>query len=135
VFSGICGSLTGVLTNRFGTAHVHGCALFGISISTLGVTATAFSPVFAFATMGLFGAAYIVATGVFLIQGIKLMPDRPDLGLGIPFLSLALGQAIGTPLFGAAMNAIGTLGALAMFAAAACVAIFFKPRRKGVVLN
>ena len=100
-----------------------------------GVTATAFSPVFAFATMGLFGAAYIVATGVFLIQGIKLMPDRPDLGLGIPFLSLALGQAIGTPLFGAAMNAIGTLGALAMFAAAACVAIFFKPRRKGVVLN
>lgn len=126
--AGISGSLTGVLTNRFGTARVHGCALLGIALGTLGLAATAFSPGYGFAAMGLFGAAYIVSSGTFLIQGIKLLADRPDLGLGIPFLSLALGQAVGTPLFGATLSATGTVGALAIFAVAACLAIYVRPR-------
>ncbi len=125
---GISGSLTGVLTNRFGTARVHGYALLGIAVGTIGFAATDVSPVFAFAAMGLFGAAYIVSTGAYLIQGINLLSDRPDQGLGIPFLSLALGQAVGTPLFGATLKAIGPVGTLAIFAAAAGVAIVVRPR-------
>ncbi|MBD8577167.1 MFS transporter [Pseudomonas syringae] len=126
--SGVSGALTGVLTDRFGTARVHACALLGIAMGTLGLAATSFSPVYGFACMGLFGAAYIVSSGAFLIQGIHLLSDRPDLGLGLPFLSLAVGQAIGTPLFGATMQAAGAVGALAIFAGAACLAICLRPR-------
>lgn len=126
--AGICGSLTGVLTNRFGTACVHGGSLVAIAVGTLGLCAASISPVYGFAAMGLFGAAYIVSTGAFLIQGIDLLVDRPDLGLGIPFLTLALGQTVGTPLFGVTLDAAGTVGALAMFASAACLAIFIRPR-------
>lgn len=126
--SGISGSLTGVLTNRFGTARVHGCSLLAIAVGTLGLAAAGFSTGVGFAAMGLFGAAYIVSTGAFLIQGINLLSDRPDLGLGIPFLSLALGQAVGTPLFGAILTQAGTVGALGLFSAVACVAIFVRPR-------
>lgn len=73
--------------------------------------------------MCLFGAAYIVSSGVYLIQGINLFTDRPDLGLGIPFLVLALGQTAGTPLFGAVLENAGVTVALCAFALAAGMAM------------
>lgn len=121
--AGVSGSLTGVLTNRFGTKRVQRLALAGMAVGTLGLVATSLSTVFGFVTMGLFGAAYIISSGTYLIQGIDLLPDRPDLGLGVPFLVLALGQSVGTPLFGATLAAVGPLTALAVFAATACLAM------------
>ena len=121
--AGVSGSLTGLLTNRFGTRRVHGLALAGMAIGTLGLAATSFSTAYGFAAMGLFGAAYIVSTGTYLIQGIELLSDRPDLGLGLPFLVLALGQSVGTPLFGATLAEAGPLIALAISAATACFAM------------
>lgn len=121
--AGVSGSLTGLLTNRFGTRRVQGLALFAMAAGTIGLAAASFSTAYGFAAMSLFGATYIVSSGTYLIQGIKLLPDRPDLGLGVPFLVLALGQSVGTPLFGAALAGAGPLSALAAFAAAACLAI------------
>ena len=121
--AGISGSMTGVLTNRFGTRRVQGLALSGMAIGTLGLAATSLSTAYGYAAMGLFGAAYIVSSGTYLIQGIALLPDRPDLGLGIPFLVLALGQSVGTPLFGVTLAGAGPLTALAVFAATACLAM------------
>lgn len=126
--AGISGSLTGLLSDRFGIGRVHGGSLLAIAVATLGLASASISPVYGFAAMGLFGAAYIVSTGAFLIQGIELLADRPDLGLGIPFLTLALGQAAGAPLFGAALDVVGTVTALVMFAAAAGLAIFIRPQ-------
>jgi len=125
--AGISGSLTGVLTHRFGTARVHGFSLLGIAIGTLGLAMGSLSTVYATAAMCVFGAAYIVSSGALLIQGIELLADRPDLGLGIPFLVIALGQTVGTPLFGFTLDALGVATALVAFAAAACVAIFVRP--------
>ncbi|WP_415845918.1 MFS transporter [Stutzerimonas zhaodongensis] len=121
--AGISGSLTGLLTNRLGTKRVQRLALAGMAVGTIGLAATSFSTAYGFAAMGLFGAAYIVSSGTYLIQGIDLLPDRPDLGLGIPFLVLALGQSVGTPLFGATLAGAGPLAALAAFAATACLAM------------
>ncbi len=121
--AGISGSLTGVLTNRLGTKRVQRLALAGMAVGTIGLAATSFSTAYGFAAMGLFGAAYIVSSGTYLIQGIDLLPDRPDLGLGIPFLVLALGQSVGTPLFGATLAGAGPPAALAVFAATACLAM------------
>lgn len=129
--AGISGSLTGLLTNRFGTRRVQGLALSGMAVGTAGLLAAYFSPAFGFAAMSLFGAAYIVSSGTYLIQGIDLLPDRPDLGLGIPFLVLALGQSVGTPLFGAVLNLTGATFALTAFAAVACIASI-RPLNKAV---
>lgn len=125
--AGMSGSLTGMLTNRFGTARIHALSLLAIACGTLGLTATAFSPAYGFVAMGVFGAAYIVSSGALLIRGIELFSDRPELGLGIPFLSLAIGQSVGTPLFGATLKSTGSTAALGLFAAAACLAIFIRP--------
>lgn len=121
--AGISGCTTGVLTGRFGVARVHRWALAGIAAGTLGLAAASVSALYGLAAMCLFGAAYIVSSGVYLIQGINLFPDRPDLGLGIPFLVLALGQTAGTPLFGAVLENAGVNVALCAFALAAGVAM------------
>lgn len=121
--AGISGCTTGVLTGRFGVARVHRLALAGIAVGTLGLTAASVSAVYGLAAMCLFGAAYIVSSGVYLIQGINLFADRPDLGLGIPFLVLALGQTAGTPLFGAVLENAGVNVALCAFAVAAGMAM------------
>lgn len=126
--SGMVGALTGVFTHRFGVRPVHVVALLAMALATAGLVMAALSPVYGFVAMALFGAAYIVSSGVYLIQGTALFADRPDLGLGIPFLALALGQAVGNPLFGALLNSAGVLSALVVFAAIACFALLIRPR-------
>ncbi|WP_339490971.1 MFS transporter [Pseudomonas sp. EL_65y_Pfl2_R95] len=126
--AGISGSLTGMLTTRFGSGWVHGSALLGMALAMIGLAATSYSAIIGFATMIIFGTAYIISTGAYLIQGIDLLPDRPDLGLGIPFLVIALGQSVGTPLFGATLDALGTVWALVAFAVLACLAVPIRPQ-------
>jgi len=126
--AGISGCATGVLTDRFGVVRMQHLALAGIAVGTLGLAATGASAIYGLAAMCLFGAAYIVSSGVYLLQGIRLFADRPDLGLGIPFLLLALGQTAGTPIFGAVLEATGVTFALCVFAAAACAAMVLCPR-------
>ena len=134
---GSLGAATGLLTARFGTGRVHRLALLGMALgetalalgstlgSTLGAAAGPSIPALGFAAMGLFGTAYIVASGTFLIQGIHRLPDRPDLGLGIPFLTLAVGQTVGAPLFGSLTETAGPGIALLAFAAIAGGATVF----------
>lgn len=126
--AGISGCMTGVFTGRFGVVRIQHLALAGIALGTLGLSAASITAGSGLVAMCLFGAAYIVSSGVYLLQGIRLFPDRPDLGLGIPFLVLALGQTAGTPVFGAVLEAAGVIVALCVFAAAACAAMVLCPR-------
>lgn len=126
--AGISGSLTGVLTNRFGSHRVHGVALIGMALGTVMLAMASVAVPLAYAAMAVFGSNYIVSSGTYLIQGIELLPDRPDLGLGVPFLLIALGQTSGTPLFGMVLAQGGTSAALTAFAAVGCVAVVIRPR-------
>ncbi|RKK03354.1 hypothetical protein [Teichococcus wenyumeiae] len=73
-------------------------------------------------------AAYIVFSGILLIWGTSLLLDRPDLGLGILFLAVAVAvsQTVGAPLFGAVLDGASAEIALSLFAAMACRAIFWR---------
>jgi predicted MFS family arabinose efflux permease len=121
---GILGASTGVLVARFGTGRVHRMALLGMALCYSAVMAAAVAPILAFAAMALFGGAYIVSSGVLLIRGISLLSDRPDLGLGITFLAIAVGQMVGAPLFGAVLDGASAWIALSLSAAMACGAMF-----------
>jgi len=126
--AGISGSMTGILVQRFGILRVHRISIIAMAIGTFALSFTSVSAVFGFVSVAIFGAAYIISSGTFLIQGIKLIPDRPDLGLGIPFLVLALGQSTGSPLFGALIEARGMLFALAVFSLVALISSFIHLR-------
>ena len=126
--AGITGAMTGVFVQRFGLVRVHWVSLAGMAAGMIGLSFTSVSVAFAFISVALFGAAYITSSGAFLIQGIRLLPDRPDLGLGMPFLILASGQSAGSPLFGALMTHWGVGIALAVFAGAALLSGCIRPR-------
>ena len=119
--AGVTGAMTGFFVQRFGLVHVHRASLAGMAAGIIGLSFTPVSVAFAFISVALFGASYITSSGAFLIQGIRLLPDRPDLGLGMPFLIIASGQSAGSPLFGALMTHWGVGVALAVFAGVALV--------------
>ena len=127
--AGSAGVLTGALTDRWGIARVHRAAIGAMCLSLAGFAAASLFPTAAFADMALFGAAYIVTTGAFLLWGIRIFPDRPSFGLGLPFLTLALGQASGAPLFGVLSDSFGNVAALLCFMLImACAAIWTADR-------
>ena len=70
-------------------------------------------------------AAYFVSSGILLIWDASLLPDWPDLGLGIPFLAAAVSQTAGVPLFGAVLDGASAELALSLFAAMACRTMFW----------
>lgn len=120
---GLAGAGTGLLTGRFGLGATHRAALLALALAYGLLMAAATAPPLAFAAMGLFGTAYIVSSGVLLLRGIVLLPERPELGLGLPFLAVAIGQTAGAPLLGAVLEAAGPPAALAVSAAIACGAL------------
>ncbi|GAA0425667.1 hypothetical protein GCM10009094_32580 [Massilia aurea] len=126
--AGVAGAMTGVFVQRFGLVRVHWISLAGMAAGMIGLSFTSISVAFAFISVALFGASYITSSGAFLIQGIRLLPDRPDLGLGMPFLILASGQSAGSPLFGALLSGWGAGVALAAFAGVALLSACIRPR-------
>lgn len=126
--AGVAGAMTGAFVQRFGLLRVHRMSLLGMAAGIIGLSFTSISAAFAFASVALFGASYITSSGAYLIQGIRLLPERPDLGLGIPFLILASGQSAGAPLFGALLTGWGAGVALAAFAGVALLAGCIRPR-------
>ncbi|QDL91993.1 YbfB/YjiJ family MFS transporter [Paroceanicella profunda] len=98
--AGIAGAWAGSLTARFGIDAVHRA---GLGVMAAGILAVGAGPGGAFAVLAggaLFGAAYVMLTGVYLVWGVAALPARPATGLMIGFLVIAVGQSAGAPLFG-----------------------------------
>lgn len=120
---GIAGAWAGTLVVRFGLAAVH--RLF-LALMAAGILAVG-SPL-ALVGGAVFGAAYVMLTGVYLVWGVRALPGRPASGLMVGFLTLAIGQTAGAPLFGVLLGTFGAGVAGTAFAALALLAIPIRPR-------
>ncbi|EWH03413.1 major facilitator transporter [Halomonas sp. BC04] len=63
-----------------------------------------------------FGLAYMSLTGLYLMTGIRLLPGRLSMGPVLPFMAVALGQAVGSPVIGALVDGLGYADGFAIFA-------------------
>lgn len=120
--AGIAGAGAGHLIARFGMDLVHRVFLAAIAAGMLmiGITGTS-----AALTLGgglLFGAAYIMLTGVYLLWGVLALPDRAATGVMIAFLALAIGQTAGAAIFGLLMEHLPPNYAVVIFACLALTA-------------
>ncbi|WP_417844767.1 MFS transporter [Thalassospira sp.] len=117
---GIVGAWAGALVSRFGLNHVHRVFLVAMAC---GILAAGLGTVMVATLAGgvLFGAAYVMLTGVYLVWGVTALPDRPATGLMIGFLTIAIGQTAGAPVFGFLLNAFGPMGAVLVFACLALI--------------
>ena len=125
---GIVGAWAGALIGRFGLDRVHWTFLGLMAASILAVGSGIATPAFALIGGALFGAAYVMLTGVYLVWGIRALPDRPATGLMIGFLTIAVGQTAGAPLFGFLMAGPGAWPAVMCFAVVALLAGAFRAR-------
>lgn len=124
---GIAGAWAGTLVGRFGLDTVHWTFL-GLMSAGILATGSGLEAVPALIGGALFGAAYVMLTGVYLIRGTSALPDRPATGLMIGFLTIAVGQTAGAPLFGVLMARNGPETAVICFAAMAVLAGLFRAR-------
>ncbi|MBU2956127.1 MFS transporter [Paracoccus sp. 1_MG-2023] len=124
---GLVGALAGTLVGKFGLDRVH-WAFLGLMAASILSVGLGLGPVPTLVGGAVFGAAYVMLTGVYLIWGTHALPDRPATGLMVGFLTIAVGQTVGAPLFGFLMAGPGVEFAVISFAAAALIAGAFRAR-------
>lgn len=114
--AGIAGAAAGWLVARFGVDRVHWTFLAAMAVGIVAVGAGFASPATTLAGGALFGAAYVMLTGVYLVWGVAVVPERPATGLMIGFLTIAVGQTVGAPAFGFLLDHFGPGEAAFVFA-------------------
>lgn len=114
--AGLGGAAAGDLIDRFGAAASQGAAFAVMALSLLLLALGAESSVTAVLSAGIFGLVYMMLTGIYLVAGVRLLPDRQSLGAVVPFLAIAVGQALGSPATGALVTWMGHLQAFVVMA-------------------
>lgn len=119
--AGIAGAGAGSLIAKLGVDRAHrsclGTLAFAIVLVGIGSTAT-----MVLVGGALFGAAYITLSGIYLVWGVSALPERPATGLTVAFLSIAIGQTLGAPVFGGLASWLSMDYAIALFALLALTA-------------
>ncbi|WP_453985651.1 MFS transporter [Brevibacterium casei] len=128
---GLLGAVTGDAVSRAGLARAWAVSMIGLAAATLVLALMPGSVVVAWTAAAVFGAVYIVLTGLLLLWGAQIWADAPAAGVGLGFLVLALGQALGAPLVGALITQAGPVPAFSVAAGCAVLGAFVLPRRSG----
>ncbi|WP_084162958.1 MFS transporter [Halobacillus kuroshimensis] len=104
---GVLGGFSAIVVEKRGVSFAY--KLSGIALSASPVILVYFpsSWLGVYGSAGLFGSSYIFLTGVLLIWGIRVFVSNASLGIGVPFLTLALGQVMGSTLAGLSIEAWG----------------------------
>jgi predicted MFS family arabinose efflux permease len=126
--AGIAGALAGPAIDRLGLGRSWVIGMTMMASGTLGLTLLAGRPLAAAAAAAAFGAAYIALTGVVLVWSTRLFPDRTSFGVGLSFLLIAAGQAVGSPLAGAGVELFTLRGVLITCAAVTGMGALLAPR-------
>lgn len=116
---GIAGAFAGSLVARFGLDRIHWLFLCLMATGILMVGSAMATPALALVGGGLFGAAYVMLTGVYLVWGVRALAERPATGLMVGFLTIAVGQTAGAPVFGIMLDRLGAGPTVMFFAAVA----------------
>ncbi|MEJ7494055.1 MFS transporter [Staphylococcus pasteuri] len=101
--AGVLGSISGRMIDQYGLKFSY---FLGVILMAAASILLALTP-FIWIVPLLFGASYIFITGVLLVWGVKLFVKNASLGIGIPFLMLAVGQVIGSVLAGPIVEQLG----------------------------
>lgn len=120
----------GDLVGRFGLGVVLRGALLAMAAS-IGMLAAAPGVLYvAYPSAALFGATYIMLTGILLVWAVKVFRERPSAGLGAAFLLISAGQILGSYFAGVLTGTSGLQTTFVIFAGVAILSMAFGPRRE-----
>lgn len=76
----------------------------------------------------IFGVSYIFIIGVLLVWGVKIFVKNASLGIGIPFLMLAVGQVLGSIVAGPFIEDLGYTMTFIIYGLIGLVALLLFPK-------
>lgn len=117
--AGLIGATAGDLVYRFGINLINRASLTAMALVLLLYITFPGNYTLIFISAAVFGTVYITLTGIYLIWGIRVYSDRPAIGLAVPFLMIAVGQIIGSPLAGYLIGQYGFRVCFIIFSALA----------------
>ncbi|MDX6153153.1 MFS transporter [Marinococcus sp. PL1-022] len=124
--AGLLGGTAGIVINRFGIRNAFRLSTVSLSTASLLLGSWPGSPVVGVLSPFLFGSSYVFITGVLIVWGVSVFRTNPSIGLGLPFLMLALGQAAGSIFSGAIAGSFGYHALFLIASAIGYVTIIFK---------
>ncbi|MCD8849753.1 MFS transporter [Staphylococcus arlettae] len=127
---GIIGGVSGAMIDKQGIHFAYNLGVIMLATSSLLLAFTPNIWLLAFISSGLFGFSYIYLTGVLLVWGIKIFAKNASLGIGIPFLLLAVGQVIGSSLAGIVIDTVNFQNTFIIFGITGYLALLLYPQIK-----
>lgn len=120
---GFLGALAGALVERTGRrgAWCLCAAVLALASGGTGLAAATGSEWLAYTSMAAFGAGYMGLSAVLILWARHLLPDNAGAGTSVLFIALAVGQALGSAVFGTLQELVSPM-LLAAPAAGLCAA-------------
>lgn len=125
--AGLGGAVVADLADRNNPPITHALMLMMLSASLALLAASPGQLLLAVFSALVFGLAYMSLTGLYLMTSIRLLPGRLSMGPVLPFMAVALGQAIGSPLVGVLVKEFGYADAFAIFSAIGILVALLSP--------
>lgn len=98
--AGLVGGIGGDLTKTFGLKTVLRGAIILLSAAIIALVVWSHIAVAVYASGLLFGACFILATGLYGIWSVNIFNNRPSAGFGATFFLISAGQLIGPTMAG-----------------------------------
>lgn len=127
---GVLGGFSGSLVEKGGLSLAYKLGSLSIASSSIILSFTPGNLVMTYLSAGLFGCSYIFLTGVLLVWGIRVFITNASLGIGVPFLLLAVGQVIGSLLAGLFIGIWGYVTSFILFGLVGMVATLIGPKKR-----
>ena len=125
--AGIVGALGGDLVERAGLARSWSSVMTVMAAATVLLALAPGATTAIFAAASVFGASYIVLTALVLLWSIRLYPERAAVGVGLGFLMIAVGQAVGAAVAGILADATSVTAPFLICAALGLLGAFVRP--------
>ncbi|MDR5897639.1 MFS transporter [Halomonas vilamensis] len=129
--AGLGGAVVSDLADRNNPPITQALMLMLLSSSLVLLAASPDRLVLAMFSALVFGLAYMSLSGLYLMTGIRLLPGRLSVGPVLPFIAIALGQAVGSPVIGVLVESIGYADAFSIFATIGIVIAIVSPAYPG----
>ncbi|MCD8820622.1 MFS transporter [Staphylococcus gallinarum] len=124
---GVIGGMSGHIIDKYSLHVAYNIGVILVSFSSILLAFIRYIWVLPFATSSIFGMSYIFITGVLLVWGVKIFVKNASLGIGIPFLMLALGQVIGSMMSGSLIDSLNYSATFIIYGLVGLLALILYP--------
>ncbi|MCD8879431.1 MFS transporter [Staphylococcus kloosii] len=125
---GVIGGISGSIIDKRGLRFAYILGVTLLSLASILLVFTSKIWLIPFIASSLFGASYIFLTGVLLVWGVKIFVKNASLGIGIPFLMLAVGQVLGSMVAGTLIDNLNYAVTFMIYGIVGLVALTMYPK-------